>query len=368
MDIKVPFNDLRKQYLELKNEINFVIQDVIDKSLFVRGTYVEKFEDMFAQEIGVDHCISVANGTDALYIAMKALGVQEGDEVIVPAHSWISTSETVTQANGKVIFCDTYLDTFTIDPGEIERKITSRTVGIIPVHLYGQPADMDRITDIAKKYNLWIIEDCAQAHLAKFKGKTVGTFGNAATFSFYPGKNLGAMGDAGAIVTNDNSIAEKAAMFARHGGLKKGSHQIEGVNSRMDGIQAAILSVKLPHLRSWTNDRQKIAECYSNKLKDLKSLNIPKTEKDREHVWHLYVIKHAKRDSLAKHLLENGIQTVINYPIALPFLPAYEKFNYNAKDFPNAFSNQSIILSLPIYPNMGDEVIDYISDKISLID
>lgn len=364
MKIKVPFNDLKKQYLELKNEIDFVIKDVIDKSLFIRGPYVKKFEEMFAKKIGTNHCVSVGNGTDAIYVAMKAIGIQAGDEVIVPAHSWISTSETVTQAKGKVIFCDTDKDTFTIDPRQIEKKITSRTVGIIPVHLYGQPADMESILKIAKKYNLWIIEDCAQAHLANYKGQMVGTFGDAATFSFYPGKNLGAMGDAGAILTNNNKIAEKATMYARHGGLKKGNHQIEGMNSRMDGVQAAILSVKLPHLLSWTNKRRKVAENYNNQLKDIKYLKLPKVARGREHVWHLYVIKYNERDELAKYLLKNGIQTAINYPIALPFLPAYKKYKFRAEDFPNAYSNQSQIISLPIYPEMDKKKINYVVNKI----
>lgn len=364
MKIKVPFNNLKKQYLELKNEIDFVIKDVIDKSLFIRGPYVEKFEEMFAKKIGTNHCVSVGNGTDAIYVAMKAIGIQAGDEVIVPAHSWISTSETVTQAGGKVVFCDTDKDTFTIDPEQIEKNINSRTVGIIPVHLYGQPADMESILKIAKKHNLWIIEDCAQSHLANYKGKMVGSFGDAATFSFYPGKNLGAMGDAGAIITNNNKIAERATMYARHGGLKKGDHQIEGMNSRMDGIQAAILTVKLPHLTSWTNKRRKIAENYSNQLKDIKNLKLPNVAKGREHVWHLYVIKNDDRDELAKYLLKNGVQTVINYPIALPFLPAYKRYKFRTEDFPNAYSNQSKILSLPIYPEIENEKIDFVVEKI----
>lgn len=364
MTLKVSFNDLKKQYLDLKKEIDFVIKDTIKNSFFIRGPYVEKFEQDFAKIIGVNHCVSVGNGTDALYIAMKAMGLQTGDEVIVPAHSWISTSETVTQASGKVIFCDTDKDTFTIDPKHIEKNITSRTVGIIPVHLYGQPADMESIIKIAKKHNLWVIEDCAQAHLANYKGKIVGTFGDAATFSFYPGKNLGAMGDAGAIVTNNIKIADKATMYARHGGLKKGDHQIEGINSRMDGIQAAILSVKLPYLLRWTNKRQKVAEIYSNQLKEIKDLKVPKVAKGREHVWHLYVIKHDDRDELAKYLLNNGIQTAINYPIALPFLPAYKKYKLRAEDFPNAYLNQSQIISLPIYPEMEKKKVNYVVNKI----
>ncbi len=218
----IPFVDLHAQYLSIKSEIDAAIGEVIAQSAFIRGRHVERFEKAWAKTLGVKHCVSCANGTDALYIAIRALGVKPGDEVITTAHSWISTSETITQAGGRVVFCDTDNETFTIDPALIETKITSATVGIIPVHLYGQPADMDPIMAIARKHNLWVIEDSAQAHTAKYKGQVVGTFGNAATFSFYPGKNLGAYGDAGCVVTNDDHLAEWAAAFARHGG--KGEH------------------------------------------------------------------------------------------------------------------------------------------------
>jgi dTDP-4-amino-4,6-dideoxygalactose transaminase len=273
-------------------------------------------------------------------------------EVITSAHSWISTSESVTQAGGKVVFCDTDRDTFTIDPAQIEAKITPRTVGIIPVHLYGQPADMDAIMAIARKHHLWVIEDCAQAHLAKYKGRTVGTFGNAATFSFYPGKNLGAMGDAGAIVTADARLAERMAMFARHGGLFKGDHQIEGINSRLDGLQAAILSAKLPHLPARTRARQQWAAGYSAALAGVEALTLPPSVEGREHVYHLYVVRHPERAGLAAHLQAANIQTVVNYPVALPFLPAYRHYKHAHHEFPNAYANQSTILSLPLFPEM----------------
>jgi len=375
MSNPILFVDLYAQYLTIKDEIDFVISDVIQKSSFVRGPYVEKFEQDFAEMMDRKYCVSCANGTDSLYIAMKAFGVGPADEVIVPAHSWISTSETVTQAGAKVVFCDTDEETFTINPSSIEAKITPNTVGIIPVHLYGQPADMDAIMAIAKKHNLWVLEDCAQAHLARYKGQLVGTFGNAASFSFYPGKNLGAMGDAGAIVTNDHALAEKITMFARHGGLKKGDHQIEGINSRLDGLQAAILSVKLPYLSKWTALRQGLAGRYTDLLSKLAEITVPWVAEGREHVWHLYVIRSDRRDNLAEFLSRNGVQTVINYPIALPFLPAYKKFDCQPADFPNAFRNQSRVLSLPIYPELTDlqinrviELIDEFSDKELLRD
>jgi dTDP-4-amino-4,6-dideoxygalactose transaminase len=352
---KVPFADLHAQYQSIKPEIDAAIASVIETSAFIRGPFVDKFEAEFANVLGVNHCVSCANGTDAIYIAMHALGVRPGDEVITTAHSWIATSETISQTGANVVFCDTDKDSFNIDVKQIEEKITPRTVGIIPVHLYGQPADMDAIMAVAKKHGLWVIEDCAQAHLARYKGRYVGTFGQAATFSFYPGKNLGAMGDAGAIVTNDSALSSRMAMFARHGGLTKGDHQIEGINSRLDGLQAAILSVKLDHLPAWTSSRQKIAAQYNNLLSGISAITTPMVAEGSEHVYHLYVIRHEKRGELAKILNARGIQTVINYPVALPFLPAYQRLQHKPEDFPNAWSNQDRILSLPIYPELSED-------------
>ena len=353
--IVVPFADLYAQYLTIKSEIDAAIEAVIKDSAFIRGPFVEAFERSFAEVAGVPHCVSCANGTDALYIAMHGLGVQSGDEIITTAHSWISTTETITQSGAKVVFCDTDSTTFTIDPDQIESKITPRTVGIIPVHLYGQPADMDAIMAIAKKHRLWVIEDCAQAHLARFKGRLVGTFGDAATFSFYPGKNLGAMGDAGAIVTPHLDLARRMGMYSRHGGLTKGDHQIEGINSRLDGLQAAILSVKLKHLPQWTTARQGLAVRYSEMLVGTPGLETPLTAPGREHVFHLYVVRHSMRDRLTQYLKNEGIQTVINYPHALPFLPAYSRYKHTPEEFPNSFQNQSQILSLPLFAEMSWE-------------
>ena len=350
----IPFADLHRQYLSIKSDIDSAIADVIAESAFIRGPRVEQFEADYAKAVGSSHCVSCANGTDAIYIAMHALGVQPGDEVITTAHSWISTSETITQAGGSVVFCDTDRDTFTIDPAQIERHITPRTVGIIPVHLYGQPADMPAIMEIARRHGLWVIEDCAQAHLASIGGTMVGQFGHAATYSFYPGKNLGAMGDAGAITTNDADLARRMARYARHGGLVKGSHEIEGINSRLDGLQAAILSVKLPHLEAWTRERQRVAAQYDAGLANIDDIITPVCANGRSHVYHLYVIRSSQRDALAAFLREKGIQTVINYPVALPFLPAYERLGHVHEDFPNAYANQSRILSLPVFAEMTE--------------
>jgi dTDP-4-amino-4,6-dideoxygalactose transaminase len=359
--MKVPFVDLQAQYQSIKPAIDAAIAEVIAQSAFIRGPQVDAFEQAWAQTLGVKHCVSCANGTDALYISMRSLGLKPGDEVITTAHSWIATSETITQANGRVVFCDTDDDTFTIDPALIEAKITSRTVGIIPVHLYGQPADMDAILAIARRHKLWVIEDCAQAHLARYKGKLVGTFGNAAIFSFYPGKNLGAYGDAGCLVTNDDALADWTSTFARHGG--KGEHVMEGINSRLDGLQAAILNVKLPHLERWIQARRKVASHYDELLRGIGDIVTPKSGPGRDHVYHLYVIRTARRDALKKHLADAGIATVLNYPKALPFYPAYAYLGHKPADFPVAHANQSRILSLPIFPELADEVIAYVAEK-----
>src|SRR3979409_505224 len=318
----VPFADLQLQYLTIKGEIDAAVAAVIRDNAFIRGPYVDAFEREFASAVDTKHCVSCANGTDALYLAMAALNVRSGDEVITTAHSWISTSAMITHAGATVVFADTDGTTFTIDPAAIEAAITPRTVGIIPVHLYGQPADMDAIMAIARKHKLWVVEDCAQAHLARYKDRQIGTFGAAATYSFYPGKNLGAMGDAGAVVTNDDALAEHITMLARHGGLVKNQYPIEGINSRLDGMQAAILSAKLPHLPDWTRARQDAAKIYDAGLNQIEDVVVPSVATDRSHVYHLYTIKHPRPDALAAHLNANGIQPGINYPIALPFLEA----------------------------------------------
>jgi dTDP-4-amino-4,6-dideoxygalactose transaminase len=357
----VPLADLQLQYENIKAEIDGAVAAVIRDSAFIRGPHVHAFELAFAEASKVKHCVSCANGTDALYLAMTALKVQPGDEVITTAHSWISTSAMITHAGATPVFCDTDGRTFTIDPAAIEAAITPRTVGIIPVHLYGQPADMDAISAIARKHKLWVIEDCAQAHLAIYEGQPIGTFGIAATFSFYPGKNLGAMGDAGAVVTQDDALAERMAMLARHGGLVKHQHQIEGINSRLDGLQAAILSAKLPHLPAWTAARQHAARLYDQGLNKIADVEVPQIAPGRSHVYHLYTIKHPRRDALAAHLHREGVQTTINYPTALPFLPAYDRFKHRPEQFPNAHRDQGQILSLPMFaeitPAQQDEVI-----------
>ena len=363
--MKIPFVDLFAQYETIKPEIDEAINSVIQKSAFVRGEFVEKFEEEYSIQMGTKHCISCANGTDALYIAMKALDIKPGDEVITTAQSWISTSETVSQHGATPVFVDIDPVTHTIDADLIAKKITEKTVGVIPVHLYGQSANLKSIKEICDKHSLWLVEDCAQAHLAEHHGKLVGTYGDMATWSFYPGKNLGAMGDAGAITTNDPSLATTAAKFARHGGIVKGEHEIEGINSRMDGIQAAILSVKLTYLPRWTQERKTLASKYDRELGKLNSVITPSVLDENSHVYHLYVIQSPERDSLKEELASMGVPTVINYKQSLPFLPAYSRFQHLKSDFPATAEAQQKILSLPIFPEMTPEQQDYIIDCIS---
>lgn len=363
--MNVPFVDLHAQYLTIKPEIDAAIADVIRNSAFVRGKHVDAFEDEYRAAVGAEHAVSCANGTDALYIAMKALDIKLGDEVITTAQSWISTSETISQHGAIPIFVDIDPVTSTICPQAIASAVTSRTVGIIPVHLYGHPADMINIMSIAKKHNLWVIEDCAQSHLAMIGNKKVGLFGDIATWSFYPGKNLGAMGDAGAITTHDAGLARHMACFARHGGLRKGDHEMEGINSRLDGIQAAILRVKLSHLSDWTQSRIAAAHRYNRLLAHLDVIKTPRCLPEYMHVYHLYVIETDRREELAIALKSKGIDTVVNYRTALPFLPAYAHLKYSTADFPEVARLQDRILSIPIFAEITENQQMAVSDAIS---
>jgi len=266
--MNIPFVDLKAQYESIKDEIDSALADVISKTAFVGGPFVNSFEEAFAKYCGTEFCVCVGNGTDALFIALKTLGIGVGDEVITVANSFIATSEAITMAGAKVVFVDINPLTYNIDEKKIEEKVTKNTKAIVPVHLYGQPADMDPIIEIARKHNLYLIEDAAQAHGAEYKGRKIGTIGDIACFSFYPGKNLGAYGDAGAIVTNNQELAVKARMFANHGRIDKYNHEQEGVNSRMDGLQGAVLGVKLRHLNDWTERRRQNAYIYNEYLKE----------------------------------------------------------------------------------------------------
>jgi dTDP-4-amino-4,6-dideoxygalactose transaminase len=361
--MKIPFVNLKQQYKENQASIDNAIAAVINETAFISGKYAKKFEDEFSHYLGIKNVISCANGTDSLEILLQAFGVGKGDEVIVPANSWISTSECVTTVGATPVFIDSKPDTYTIDTALIESRITSKTKAIIPVHLYGCPADMDEIMALSKKHNLIVIEDCAQAHGATYKGKMIGTIGHASSFSFYPGKNLGAYGDAGAMATSIDDIATKVRMIANHGRLGKHDHGIEGRNSRLDGIQAAILSAKLPKLNSWTKARIRNANLYNNHLAKF-DLKLPIVPADVKHVFHLYVVKVENRDIIQEKLKLKGIETGIHYPIALPFLKAYSYLGYTKQDFPVASGQMNKLLSLPMYAELTSDQIAYVSQNL----
>jgi dTDP-4-amino-4,6-dideoxygalactose transaminase len=352
----VPFVDLKAQYQSVKDDIDAAIADVISQTAFVGGPFVRDFERKWATYAGLEHCISCANGTDAIEILLAALGVGPGDDVLVPANTWISTAEAVTTVGARPVFVDCDAKTYTIDPEYAERVITPNTRAIIPVHLYGCAADMDAIGALAQKHDLRVLEDCAQAHGALYREQQVGTFGDGATFSFYPGKNLGAYGDAGAIVTNDDHLAKRARQIANHGRLGKFDHAIEGRNSRLDGLQAAILKAKLPHLPAWTEARRIAAARYDALLRkpgiEDRGVVLPTAPNDRYHVYHLYVLRVPKRDSVRDKLAAAGVATGIHYPIALPFVQAYRHFDHSPEQFPVAYSQMSQLLSLPLYPEL----------------
>jgi dTDP-4-amino-4,6-dideoxygalactose transaminase len=358
----VPLVDLKAQYVAHKSEIDGAIANVIRDTAFIRGKYVTEFEEAYTRKYGVKHCISVANGTDAIYITLKMLGIGPGNEVITTANSWIGSSETITQTEARPVFIDVEEDFYDLDTTQIEKKITSRTKAILPVHLLGQPAKMDSITEICQKHNLLLIEDCAQSHFAQFKGQKVGTFGSAGIFSFYPGKNLGAYGDAGAIVTNDGDLAAKIRVFANHGADRadKHDHVMEGVNSRLDGLQASILSAKLPHIDAWTHARQERAARYVELFASMDEVITPKIRPGATHVFHVFNVRVSKRDDLRAHLKQTGVETNIHYPTPLPFLKAYQHLGHVADDFPVAVRHAREILSLPIFPELTDEQMRYV--------
>lgn len=365
---KVPFVDLKAQYLSIKTEIDIAIESVISETSFIGGRHVNQFEVDFAKLYNVKHCISVANGTDSLYILMKMLNIGIGDEVITVANSWISSSETISQTGAKPVFVDIDTEYYTINENLLEKAITPKTRAIIPVHLFGQVCDMGKIMEIANRHNLQVIEDCAQSHFSEFNTKRAGTIGLAGSFSFYPGKNLGAYGDAGCIITNDDALALKCKMYARHGALKKHSHEMEGINSRLDGIQAAILSAKLPHILNWTEKRIANAAVYDNFLKGNSNITLPKVRPNSKHTFHLYVIKHKRRDALVDFLKQKGIETAVHYPVALPNMKAYQYLGLKSADFPVSSFNQDIILSLPMYPELTNAQIEYVCNCIKEFD
>lgn len=357
--MKVQFVDLKAQYRSIKGEVDAAIGQVLESCAFINA---RGFEAEFAAYTGAKHCVGVANGTDALFMAMKALGFGPGDEVITAANTFIATAEGISWTGATPVFVDCDPVTYTLDPAQLEAAITPRTRAIVPVHLYGQPADMDPIMAIADKHDLLVIEDCAQSHGATYKGKKAGSFGKAACYSFYPGKNLGAYGDAGAVTTDDEALATDIRKLGDHGSNVKYRHDFVGVNSRLDGIQGAVLSVKLKHLDAWTDQRIAAAAAYHKALKDV--CVVPVTRAATRHVFHLYVIQVNNRDELMKALGEAGVGCGIHYPVPLPVTPAYADLGYEAAQFPVSCGIADKIVSLPMHGDLTAEQIQLVADVV----
>lgn len=361
--MRVPFVDLKGQYALVQPELEEAFKNIFLQGLFVGGDGVSSFEEKLAAKLGARHCVGVGNGTDALFLSLKALDIGPGDEVITPAWSWISSSETISQTGATAVFADAD-EFYTITVTEVEKKLTKKTRAVIAVHLYGQVADVAKLGELCKRHDLFLIEDCAQAHFSKMGSANAGTFGDVAAFSFYPTKNLGAYGDAGAVVTRHSQLAEKVRRLANHGGLSKDEHLMEGFNSRLDPLQAAALSVKLNHIESWNDKRRFHASIYKSHLFGIGDLVLPLVRQETTHSFHLFVIRTTQRDNLKQFLHESGIETQIHYPRALPFEPAYQHLRLQVHDFPLAAKLQSEVLSLPVYPELTEAQILYVCNTI----
>ena len=350
--MKIPFLDIKASYLELKDEFDAAYHRVMDSGWVLLGEETEGFEAEFAEYCGTKHCVSVGNGLDALRLVLQAWDVGPGDEVIVPSHTFIASWLAVSALGATPVPVEPSEATYNIDPERIEAAITSRTKAIMPVHLYGQPADMDPIMELAAKHNLKVVEDNAQAQGARYKGRMTGALGHAAATSFYPGKNLGAFGDAGAVTTNDDELADCVRMLRNYGSKVKYQHELSGLNSRIDELQAAFLRVKLRHLDEWNTRRKKIADLYLSQLSFLSpQLVLPFVPEWADPVWHLFVVRHPERDELQKHLADQGIQTIIHYPIPSYLSGAYGSLGLKRGAFPIAEKISNEVLSLPISPH-----------------
>jgi dTDP-4-amino-4,6-dideoxygalactose transaminase len=360
--MRTPFADLTAQYQSVRTAVDAAIKDVMNGGLFVRGAPVAHFEQAWAEAVGCRHAIGVGNGTDALFAILKCLGIGPGDEVITPAWGWISSASTLSLAGATPVFADVDAGTFALAAERVAAKITPRTKAVVVVHLYGQVADMPRLQHVANRHGLPLIEDCAQAHLSAAHGATAGQFGVGAAFSFYPTKNLGAMGDAGAVVTNDAQLAMRVRRFANHGGLTKDEHLFEGINSRLDTLQAAVLSAKLSYLPAWNQRRRAHAARYVARLASLPQLQLPRITEG--HTFHLFVVRCAARNELLAFLRQHGVEAHVHYPRAIPFEPAYAGLGFQPADFPVAAALQHEVLSLPVYPELSDQQIDYVCDCI----
>lgn len=362
--MKVPFVSFLPMEHELDKDLRDAFERVYTRSWYIEGVEDENFEKAFAQYCDTKYCVGVGNGLDALMLALKALGVGEGDEVIVPSNTYIATALAVTYVGAKPVFVEPDIKTFNIDPNRIEAAITDRTKAIMPVHLYGQACDMDSIMKIAQKYSLYVVEDCAQAHGATYKGKKIGSFGDAAGFSFYPGKNLGALGDAGAMVTNNKELADKVRALGNYGSDYKYHHIYLGNNSRLDEMQAAFLSAKLPHLDKINAERRRIANRYLNDIKNTQIV-LPYIPEYANPVWHIFGIRCKRRTELETFLSERGIGTNKHYPIPMHLQECYKDLGFKNGDFPIAEEISATELSIPMYYGMADQEIQYVIDSIN---
>lgn len=358
----ISFGRLDLMHNEIRDEIDNSIKRVIDNSYYIDGPYLKQFEEEFAKYCGCNYCVGLGNGLEGLKLSLIAIGVNPGDEVIIPSHTFIATALAVSECKAVPIFVEVDPETYNIDPNKIEEKITSKTKAIIAVHLYGQCADMDPIMKIAKKYNVKVIEDAAQAHGATYKGKKAGNLGDIAEFSFYPGKNLGCLGDGGCITTNDKAIADKIRELRNYGSSKKYVHNEKGFNSRLDEIQASILLAKLPYLDKWNERRREIAAEFNQKIKNNKVI-LPKTMENNVHIWHQYVVRVKNRAEFQEYLKSKNIPTMVHYPIAIHKQQAYKEFN--TLDLPIAAKLADEVVSLPIYYGLTEEDINNIITAIN---
>jgi dTDP-4-amino-4,6-dideoxygalactose transaminase len=363
----VPFVDLQAQYRSIKSEVDAAVQRVLDTSAFILGPEVEAFERAFGEYVGAKFCVGVSNGTAAIQLALTACGIGAGDEVIVPANTFFATAEAVSTANATPVFVDCEADSCNIDASKIEAAITSRTRAILPVHLYGQPADLDAVFRVAERHNLIVVEDAAQAHGARYRGQRVGPLGRAGCFSFYPGKNLGAYGEGGAVVTNDREVARRVRLLRDHGSEQKYRHEIVGYNFRLEGIQGAVLGVKLKHLDGWNELRRAHAARYRELLAphvDAGSLTLQREMPYAESVYHLFVVQTDARDALQRFLSAAGVQTGIHYPVPVHLQPAYASLGHKEGDFPEAERQARRLLSLPMFAELTDRQVAYVSDAL----
>ena len=363
--MRIPFLNFTPMHAPIKQEIMQTFEDFYDTNWFVLGDKVKQFEADYAQFNQTQYAVGISNGLDALHIALMALGIGKGDEVIVPSNTYIATALAISYVGATPVFVEPIIETYNIDPNLIEAVITPKTKAIMPVHLYGQACEMEAIKAIAIKHSLYIIEDNAQSQGAQYNNIYTGAWGDINGTSFYPGKNLGALGDAGAITTNNKDLAQKAMVLRNYGSQKKYYNEVIGHNMRLDECQAAILSVKLKYLNNWTEQRQHIANCYNEALAEIKQITLPKTAQNSSHVYHLFVIRTKKRDELQKYLNENEIGTLIHYPIPPHLQQAYTHLGYKIDDFPIAEEIANTCLSLPMWPGISLNEVNYIASKIN---